>query len=95
MAVLSDAEIESRLTQLSGWSKEGGGEQITKRYEFPNFVEAIAYVQRIAGLAEEARHHPDITINYNKVTLTLSTHDEGGITEKDFDAAGAFEAAAG
>ncbi len=93
MTVLSDAEIKSRLTQLSGWSKEG--EQIKKRYEFPNFVEAIAYVQRISGLAEEARHHPDITINYNKVTLTLSTHDEGGITEKDFDAAGAFEAAAG
>ncbi len=93
MAPLNDAEIKGRLGQLAGWNKEGN--EIEKMYQFANFVEAIAFVQRVADLAEEARHHPDITINYNKVTLSLSTHDEGGVTDKDFEAARSFEAAAG
>ncbi len=93
MALLNDSEIASRLGQLAGSNTDGN--EIEKMYQFSNYVEAIAFVQRVADLAEEARHHPDITINYNKVTLSLSTHDEGGVTDKDFEAARSFEAAAG
>lgn len=92
MTLLSDSQIQSHLAELSGWSKEGGS--ISKLYQFPNFVEAIAFVDRVAEQAESARHHPDITIHYNKVTLTLSTHSEGGVTENDINAAKSFEAAA-
>lgn len=92
MALLSDADIDDRLSRLPGWEREG--DAIRKRYEFEDFMTAVGFVNRVAELAEEKRHHPDITINYRAVTLSLSTHDEGGITEKDFDAAGAFEAAA-
>ena len=93
MPVLSDADIDSNLAELAGWARDG--EVIAKRYDLPNFVEAIAFVQRVAELAESAGHHPDIVINYNKVTLSLSTHDEGGITEKDFSAARSFDGAVG
>jgi 4a-hydroxytetrahydrobiopterin dehydratase len=93
MALLSDGEIEDRLASLHGWVREGNA--IVKRYEFANFAEAIDFVQRVADGAEAARHHPDITINYNKVTLALSTHSEGGITEKDISAAGSFDEATG
>ena len=57
--------------------------EITKLYKFPDFKEAMGFVNRVADLAEEADHHPDILIRYNKVTLTLSTHSAGGLTEKD------------
>lgn len=92
MALLSDAEIRDRLAGLPGWKSEGTA--IVRRYEFSNFVEAIAFVRRVAERAEAARHHPDITIHYNKVTLELSTHSEGGVTEKDVEAARSFDAAA-
>jgi 4a-hydroxytetrahydrobiopterin dehydratase len=93
MAILDDAEIERRLSGLSGWSRDG--KAIVKRYEFPGFAEAIAFVSRIAARAESLSHHPDFTIHYRIVTLSLSTHSEGGITEKDMAAAAEFDEALG
>ncbi len=93
MSLLSDAEIAERLSRLPGWSREG--DRLVKQYEFPSFEEAIAFVNRVAERAEAANHHPDIAVHYRKVTLTLWTHSEGGITEKDTDAAASFDAALG
>jgi len=82
MPKLNDSEIRERLTQLSGWTREG--DAIRKQYTFAGFPEAVAFVNRIVPEAESADHHPDILINYKRVTLTYSTHSEGGLTEKDF-----------
>jgi 4a-hydroxytetrahydrobiopterin dehydratase len=91
MALLNDSQIEQGLAALSGWSREG--DAIVKRYEFPSFPEAIAFVSRVAARAEALNHHPDFSVNYRMVTLVLSTHSEGGITEKDMAAAAAFDEA--
>lgn len=85
MSRLSRPEIDARLKSLEGWTLEG--EAIRKQYTFPSFPDAIAFVNRLAPKAEAADHHPDILINYRRVTLTYSTHSEGGLTEKDFDGA--------
>jgi len=82
MAKLSRTEAEQRLTSLTGWTLDG--DAIRKQFTFKNFVEAIAFVNRLAPEAEAADHHPDILINYKRVTLTWSTHSEGGLTDKDF-----------
>lgn len=68
---------------------------IQRTYEFPDFPVAMVFVNAVARLAEEAQHHPDIDIRWNKVTLSLTTHDEGGLTDKDFDLARRADAAAG
>ena len=93
MAILEDSEIARRLGGLPGWTREG--DAIVKRYEFPSFAEAIAFVSRVAARAESQNHHPDFAIHYRVVTLTLSTHSEGGITEKDMAAAVEFDEAVG
>jgi 4a-hydroxytetrahydrobiopterin dehydratase len=85
MPTLSRAEIEERLKTLRGWTLEG--DAIRKQYTFAGFPEAIAFVNRLAPEAETADHHPDILINYKRVTLTYSTHSEGGLTQKDFEGA--------
>jgi 4a-hydroxytetrahydrobiopterin dehydratase len=82
MPKLSQTEIEQHLKSLSGWTL--GGDAIKKQFTFAGFPEAIAFVNRLAPKAEAADHHPDILINYKRVTLTYSTHSEGGLTEKDF-----------
>jgi 4a-hydroxytetrahydrobiopterin dehydratase len=82
MPTLSRAEIDERMKQLRGWTLEG--QAIKKQYTFAGFPEAIAFVNRLAPEAEQGDHHPDILINYKRVTLTYSTHSEGGLTEKDF-----------
>jgi 4a-hydroxytetrahydrobiopterin dehydratase len=79
---LSKSEIDRRLTSLQGWTLDG--EAIRKQYTFGGFPEAVAFVNRLVPEAESADHHPDILINYKRVTLTYSTHSEGGLTEKDF-----------
>ncbi len=79
---LSDDEVQQRLPTLPGWSVEGGA--LTKTYNFPDFVRAMAFVNAVAEAAERAQHHPDIDIRYSRVTLGLVTHDSGGITEQDF-----------
>ncbi len=88
MATLSRSEVEQRLKGLSGWTLAGdAGDAIRKQYTFAGFPEAIEFVDRLAPEAEAADHHPDILINYKRVTLTYSTHSEGGLTVKDFEGA--------
>jgi 4a-hydroxytetrahydrobiopterin dehydratase len=82
MATLPAAEIEPRLKRLSGWKLEG--DAIRKQFTFAGFPQAVAFVDALVPEAEAADHHPDILINYKRVTLTYSTHSEGGLTEKDF-----------
>jgi 4a-hydroxytetrahydrobiopterin dehydratase len=78
---LSDLEIQRALGSLPGWSRRG--DVLTKTYTFEKFADGIAFVGRVATIADEMDHHPDIDIRYTKVTMTLSTHDAGGITESD------------
>ena len=81
MALLSQAEIDEQLKALNGWTLDG--KAIRKQFTFKGFPEAVAFVNRLVPDAERADHHPDITINYRRVTLSWSTHDEGGLTAKD------------
>lgn len=87
---LTAEEVEARLRPLDGWAREGN--EIGKLYRFPGFDEAMAFVNRVAGLAREADHHPDIRISYDRVKLTLSTHSAGGVTERDFALAARIDA---
>ncbi len=82
MSLLSRDQIEQRLRALDGWRFER--DAIVKQFAFAGFPEAVAFVGRLVPGAEAADHHPDITINYRRVTLSYSTHSEGGVTEKDF-----------
>jgi 4a-hydroxytetrahydrobiopterin dehydratase len=82
MAKLPPEEIKNRLASLSGWQLADNA--IKKQLKFNDFMSAIAFVNRVAVEAEAIDHHPDITINYTRVTMALSTHSAGGITEKDF-----------
>ena len=88
---LTEPQIRDQLSQLTGWQLKGV--QISKQYQFKDFIEAMAFVNRVAGFAEQADHHPDITIHYNRVIMTLSTHSAGGLTEKDFALARQIEGA--
>jgi 4a-hydroxytetrahydrobiopterin dehydratase len=85
MAILSDQEVQRQLKGLTGWTLEAHA--IKKQYTFNDFPAAVAFVGRLVPDAEAADHHPDIVINYRKVTLLYSTHSEGGLTQKDFDGA--------
>lgn len=87
---LSDQQIEQELASLPGWSRDG--DAIRREFRFSGFREAIAFIVRIAFEAEQRDHHPDLSNVYNRVTIRLSTHDAGGITEKDFDLARAIDA---
>ncbi|MEX1139866.1 MAG: 4a-hydroxytetrahydrobiopterin dehydratase [Bacteroidota bacterium] len=80
--VLSKGDIQAKLKKLKGWSLEG--DQIRKTIEAKDFVRAMGFVNSVALLAERQNHHPDIDIRWNKVTLVLSTHSAGGLTEDDF-----------
>ena len=86
---LSDIEIQRTLGTLPGWSRKG--ETITKSYHFATFPAGIAFIARVADVAEAQQHHPDVDIRYTKITFALSTHDSGGITAKDFALATAIE----
>jgi 4a-hydroxytetrahydrobiopterin dehydratase len=79
---LPQAEIDQRMKTVHGWALMG--DEIQKQFTFKDFPEAIAFVNRLAPEAEAADHHPDILINYKRVTLTYSTHSDGGLTDKDF-----------
>ena len=85
MATLSRSDAESRVRALEGWTIEG--DSIRKQFVLRDFPEAVTFVQRLVPGAEAADHHPDVLINYKRVTLTYSTHSEGGLTQKDFDGA--------
>jgi 4a-hydroxytetrahydrobiopterin dehydratase len=84
-SLLNDAQIQERAQQLEGWIVEGKELHLTRK--FKDFLEAIAFVNLLVEPAEKAGHHPDLAISYNKVTVSLTTHDAGGLTEKDFDLA--------
>jgi len=91
MARLSDSEIDERLAVRQGW-RHGEGSSIVCDRSFADFAAAIAFVDRVAELAEAANHHPDILLHgWNKVRLTLSTHSEGGLTDADFALAGQID----
>ena len=89
LASLSSDDIDAKLEGMPGWQKVGSS--IEKQYSFPTFSAAVEFVNRVAKLADACDHHPDITITYRKVQLTLTTHSEGKITEKDFILAGLIE----
>ena len=82
MATLNPRQIKHRLLSVPAWLKRGRA--IRRRFEFKGFLDAIDFVNRVARKAEKSDHHPDIDIRWNKVTLSLSTHSEGGLTKKDF-----------
>ena len=90
MPKLDEKAVLDRLKTLKGWSLEKG--QIRRAYAFKDFKQAMAFVTRVALCAEPMDHHPDIDIRYSKVILNLSTHSEGGITEKDFKLAAQIDA---
>ena len=81
MTLLSKTEIDEQLKTLDGWTL--AGDAIRKQYTFKGFPEAVRFVNRLVPDAERADHHPYVTINYRRVTLSWSTHDEGGLTAKD------------
>ena len=89
---LSDTEIESALSSLLGWEREG--DAIVKSYERASFPDAIAFVVRIGFFAEKANHHPDLDVRWRTVRVALSTHDAGGITDKDLSLAREVESVA-
>ena len=88
---LSDLEIQRALGGLAGWSRRG--DTLVKTYAFDRFADGIAFVGRVARVADEMDHHPDIDIRYTKVTMSLSTHDAGGITQSDLGLAQRIDAA--
>jgi 4a-hydroxytetrahydrobiopterin dehydratase len=92
MTVLSNDEVDRRLRELPGWTRQGSA--IVRQFTFAGFPEAVAFVSRLVPAAEEADHHPDLTINYRRVTVSYSTHSENGITAKDFAGAKNAERAA-
>ncbi|MBI1885951.1 MAG: 4a-hydroxytetrahydrobiopterin dehydratase [Chloroflexi bacterium] len=91
--VLSDDEVQDGLKALEGWELRDS--RLRKQYTFRTFLRAIAFVNSVAYLAESAGHHPDIAINYNKVTLRLITHSEKALTDRDFALAGEIDAKLG
>ena len=86
---LNSESITGWLRERNGWKREG--DALAKEFRFATFREAIVFVNRVAGLADQANHHPDIDIRYNRVKVLLSTHDAGGITEHDLELAQAID----
>jgi 4a-hydroxytetrahydrobiopterin dehydratase len=82
---LNQTEIQERLKSINGWKQNG--KTIQQTFRFKNFINAIAFVNELVEPAETAGHHPDLEISYNKVTVSMTSHDAGGLTSKDFDMA--------
>ncbi|MCS1407542.1 MAG: putative pterin-4-alpha-carbinolamine dehydratase [Verrucomicrobia subdivision 3 bacterium] len=89
MALLSETEIQDQFKTIPEWQR--AGKIIAREFQFKDFPAAIRFVDQIAVAAEEAWHHPDIDIRWNKVRLALTTHDQGGLTAKDFELAQLFD----
>lgn len=85
MAALSDREVKSKLVSVPDWQIESG--ELVRTFLFKDFKASLRFVNEVGEVAEQAGHHPDIDIRYNKVRIALVTHDAGGITDKDFDLA--------
>jgi 4a-hydroxytetrahydrobiopterin dehydratase len=90
MTLLSSEEIEAKLAGLSGWARQG--EAISRTFECDDFVGSVRFVESLVEPAEEMNHHPDLAISWDKVTVTISTHSEGGLTAADFELAGKVDA---
>ena len=90
MALLSDAEIEEQLAGLSGWERKGVA--IEKSFKREDFVGSVRFVESLVEPAEAMNHHPDLSISWDTVTVTISTHSEGGLTANDFELAGRIDA---
>ncbi|HVY77326.1 MAG TPA: 4a-hydroxytetrahydrobiopterin dehydratase [Solirubrobacterales bacterium] len=90
MALLSAEEIESKLAGLDGWQLSG--DAIEKRFPCGDFVGSVKFVESLVGPAEEMGHHPDLAISWDTVTVTISTHSEGGLTAADFELAARVDA---
>jgi 4a-hydroxytetrahydrobiopterin dehydratase len=86
MARLSDEEIDDRLSGLDGWGRDG--DAIRRQFELDDFKGSVDFVNRLTPEAEDMNHHPDLEISWNKVTVSITTHSEGGLTENDFELAG-------
>lgn len=82
MELLPDQEIDARLADLEGWERDGG--LIAKTFEHDDFVGSIEFVKLLVAPAEDMNHHPDLAVSWNKVTVTVTTHSAGGLTENDF-----------
>ena len=93
MSKLTAQQLKDALPRVPDWRRKS--QTITRTYEFKDFPAAIKFVNAVARLSEKAWHHPDLDIRWNKVTLTLTTHDQGGLTKKDFDLAEKFDRLAG
>jgi 4a-hydroxytetrahydrobiopterin dehydratase len=92
MALLGDDEIEAKLAGLEGW--ERSGEAIVKAFKRGDFVGSVKFVEALAAPAEAIGHHPDLAISWDTVTVTISTHSEGGLTAADFELAAQIDAVA-
>lgn len=92
MAKLSDEEIGEKLGALEGWEREG--EAITRTFDREDFVGSVKFVDSLVEPAEEMNHHPDVSISWSEVKVTISTHSEGGLTANDFELAGRIDALA-
>jgi len=92
VAVLGDAEVEERLAGLAGWRRSG--EAIEKDFKRDDFVGSVRFVEGLVEPAEEMNHHPDVSISWDTVTVSLSTHSEGGLTAADFELAAKIDALA-
>jgi 4a-hydroxytetrahydrobiopterin dehydratase len=89
MALLNDDQIRERLEGLEGWEREG--DSIKKDFKLEDFKGSVDFVNRLTPVAEEMNHHPDLEISWNTVTVSISTHSEGGLTENDFELAGKID----
>jgi len=92
VALLSDAEIEERLGGLGGW--ERSGDAIRKSFKRDDFVGSVRFVSSLVGPAEGMNHHPDVNVSWDTVTVTISTHSQGGLTPADFELAEKIDALA-
>lgn len=88
--VLTEEEVKQNLEDSDGWETEGE-KWISKTYELPSFPKAVQFIQSLAEIAEDRQHHPYIVLDYKNVTVKLSTHDQGGLTQKDFESAHAYD----
>ena len=90
MELLSDTEIEARLAELEGWGRQGG--TIVKTFELSDFVGSVEFVRKLVEPAEDLGHHPDLSISWNKVNVSITNHAAGGLTENDFELARRIDA---
>ncbi len=93
MDKLSDQQRDDALERLNGWQAQG--ETITRTFQLRDFARAIDFVNAVAEMADDANHHPDIDVRFNKVTITLTTHSAGGLTRNDIELAAGIDAIAG